>query len=199
MPPPITPIPWTTVENAIQAFFTAATGLVVIWGNQPIPRPAYPYGTITIISGPTPVGIDEDRVTAASPDLGIPNPGGALSVVGNREITVSFQVKGAAGVITPTEHARNYVGAALAAFDVPLYANPLRAAGCAVRQVTSISLPDQQVADSWFSRAVLDVRLGLASNIINQPIDVIESVHVLAVGDDLGTLDPALIIDQTIP
>lgn len=200
MSAPITPIAWTTLENAIQAFFVAASGLTVIWGNQAGPRPAYPYGTVSIISGPTPVGIDELRTVAADPPVAIPDEGGVLSAVGNRDITVSFQVFGPAGSVAPTAHARSYAAAVVAAFELPLYGDALKLAGVAIREIIPINLPDRQVADSWQSRAAVDVRFGIVSE-VSQPIHVIESVEVNAEpgADDLGTLDPALIPDIEVP
>ena len=196
MPPTLAPIDFEAVEDAIQAFFAAASGLEVYWADQLKPRGTYPYGTVKIISGPDRVGQDEVRVEAASPDPGKPGEGGLLRSVGNREITVSFQVFGPANNIAPAASARAYAASVAAAFALPLYGDVLAVAGLAVRGVGNpIGLPNVQVADAWFTRANLDVRLGLASN-VSQPVHVIELAHAAAVGAGLGALDPALVIDK---
>lgn len=195
MPPAITPIDWNTIENALHAFVVAVTGFAagkVIWANQKTPRPAYPYASMKKISGPSAVGIDEDRSTTGS-FAGKP---ASLDVVGNREITMSIQVFGTPNSISPTEHATAYISALQSALSISLYNAPLAVAGLAVRGINPIELPDEQVADAWVSRGILDVRFGLVSN-VRLGIDVIEKANIKAIGiDGIGALDPSLIIDQ---
>lgn len=193
MPPPITPIGWTNIQAAIHAFVVAATGLPaerVMWGNQTAPRPTYPYATITKISGPNPIGQAEQRSTTTGV---APADTTTLDIGANAEIVVSIKVHSLSA--TPAENAAAYIGAVFAALDIPTYVDPLRVQ-CAVRGINGpVNLPDMQVADVWISRAVLDVRLGIVSN-VSIPIDVIETVQAAAVGDGLGSLDPDAVIDE---
>lgn len=59
-----TPINWTAIENAIQDWFSGATGLTTIWRDQSAPQPDYPFATLLTIAGPTQIhGQDEQRET----------------------------------------------------------------------------------------------------------------------------------------
>lgn len=189
---PPQPIPWTLLENALYDFFTLATGLNVQWEDQKAPRPVYPYGTLRVLSGPHPLGLDEIRVESV---IGGLKPA-KLIACGSREAVVSFKIFGAPGSVDPERHARAYAGVIVAALGLPVYRDVLTTGGLAIRQIMPLTLPDQQVGDTFVSRAVIDVRFGLSSN-FEQPIDVIESAHIKAVGAGLGSLPPSLIIDQT--
>lgn len=190
---PPQPIAWTQLEDALYEFFTRATGLVVQWEDQKAPRPRYPYGTLRKLTGPQPLGMDEIRVETVTGGL---KPA-KLIACGSREAVISFKVFGAPGSVDPQRHASAYAGVIVAALGLPVYRDVLTAGGLAVRQIMPLTLPDQQVADTFVSRAVVDVRVGLSSN-FEQPIDTIEKVHIKAIGDGLGSLPPSLIIDQEI-
>ncbi len=58
------PIAWATIEDALHDWFESATGLTskIRWADQAEPRPAYPYGTLKIIAGPTEVGTRDSLV-----------------------------------------------------------------------------------------------------------------------------------------
>lgn len=187
------PISWETVENGLYEFFAACTNLPISWEDQKAPRRSYPYGTLHILSGPHVLGMDETRVeTVSSP---APIKPGKLILCGSREMVVSFRVFCTPNSISPSSHARAFASVIVAALSLPIYSDILRDAGVSVRAIMPLTLPDQQIADAWVSRAVVDVRFGLSSN-IEQQIDVIETVHIKAVGDGVGSLPAPLIIDQ---
>lgn len=53
---------WTAIQNALLTWFAARTGLTCIWADQDVAQPAYPFGLLNIIAGPTMVGgMDEVR------------------------------------------------------------------------------------------------------------------------------------------
>lgn len=188
------PIPWKDIEDAIYNFFVSCTGLQVIWEDQSTPRPSYPYGSLRIISGPTSIGMDETRLeTVTNPPVGTKLQ--KLISCGSREMTCSFKVFGTPSSIDPFSHARAYEAVLRGALELPIFRSILSAVGLAFRGQNPISLPDQQIDNTWISRSVLDVRFGLSSN-MEQQMDVIETAHIKAVGDGLGSLPAPTLIDQ---
>lgn len=158
------PIDWTTVEIAIHAWFSSATGLPVIWEDQEAPRPPLPYGTLKVIAGPTKLfGADEHRITydGNQPDgeeIGI-------EVAGLRQMTVTAQVflkrLGANG----SSGAKDYTTRAQSALGMPSYLAGLQAAGLSV--IEEMAPRDLSGVDSgtWLARSAMDVRFGLAASV----------------------------------
>lgn len=167
------PIPWQDVEDAIYWFFKHSSGLEVIWADQKAPRRNYPYGSLRIIAGPTVQGIDELRrpETSISPKM---------TACGPRQITASFKILGKPADIKPAEHARKFSGRVMACIELPRMRAILQNGGVSVIKTTPIQLPDEQVADTWISRSVIDMQLGLSSN-VTQDIPIIETVNVVEV------------------
>lgn len=165
------PIAWETVENALRAFLRDACDLTddrAVWGKQSAPRPNYPYATLNIISGPNPIGIDEKVFEAANSET---------TNRGVREMTVQFSALALRKDEDNLLHARAYATAIVSALEDPTYNHHFRDVGLAVRAIMPIALPDEQVALSWLSHGIVDVRFGLSSN-ITYPVDYFDNVVI---------------------
>ena len=177
------PIDWEDVENALHRWFTDSTDLeCVIWGNQDAPQPPYPYGTITIITGPTKVGGIDETLQEALADPLPPAPELPIELIkaGPREITLSCQVNvGPPDDNNPGMHSRSIITAAQAALGLPSFSASLRKAGIAVIEELPIAEFSIQIADLWVSRSQMDVRFGLIS-VVREESPIIETVEITA-------------------
>lgn len=162
---PVQPIDWETVEDALHAWFSNATGLETIWRNQNAPQPPYPYASLSFIAGPTKLGgQDEQR---SSTDLGQPQGQEVLvESVGLRTATLSCQVYAAKeDVLDPTKHARHLMSAAQSSLGLPSVIAKLSEAGLSIIEEGEVQNIDEVIENAFVSRANMDVRLGLASNV----------------------------------
>lgn len=184
----ITPIPWREMEDGIQEFLVAASEYPedqVIWADQTAPRPPYPYISINVISGPNKIGtLDEQKFEAPT----------TMKTRGVREMTISCNVYGTPNSVDPETSARSIIGVIEARLGVDSFRSILQAVGLAVREINSVTLPSQNISNSWISRGNLDIRLGLASNIEEQ-VSTIETVHIEAVGPGVGDLPDSIKIN----
>lgn len=155
---------WATIQNALIAWFAAASGLTTIWANQNAPQPAYPYAVLNIISGPVVLGIDETRATVDAADP--PPPAGQeiiLETCGPRELTVSCQVLSSSD--TPPNDARSLLTAAQAALRQIGMTEALNAAGLGVQQADAVMSIPNIANGRWLSRAAMDVRFNAWSSV----------------------------------
>lgn len=179
------PIDSETHEDALIDWFMEATGLpCVIWRDQDAPQPEYPYGTLSIISGPTKIGgVDEIRQRVLDPQPDGPAAPALpieLQIVGPREMTVSCQINvGPPNDNDPTENSRSLMAAAQAALGLPSFAAKLKTAGLSVIEELPILQTNVQIADLWVSRSQMDVRFGLTSCVVEKSA-VIETVKITA-------------------
>jgi hypothetical protein len=92
---------WELIQDTLHDWAAAQLGISVIWADQDMPRPAFPYATLKIIADGG-VGVDEVRYD---------DPGGASSlnqfVVGQRQFTLSVQVYSRSK--WPTQNAKFYL------------------------------------------------------------------------------------------
>ncbi|MDD5034853.1 MAG: hypothetical protein PHE55_08860 [Methylococcaceae bacterium] len=57
------PVAFTTIENAIHAWLTGSTGISWVWAHQAAPQPAWPYGSVSLLSGPIPAAQEWEQTT----------------------------------------------------------------------------------------------------------------------------------------
>lgn len=164
------PIDWPEIESALHRWFAESTGVQIIWANQDATQPAYPYGTLNVISGPTKIGgVDENRCV-------IRDGQAILQTLGQREITVSCQLNvGKPNTHNPEMHSRALMSRAQSALDMQSFRAELRAAGLSVIEEQAPANFDLQVADKWISRTQMDVRFHITI-CIEEDIDTIETV-----------------------
>jgi hypothetical protein len=165
--PVSSPIEWTDVQDAIYQWCSGATGLPFIWEDQDAPQPAYPYGSMRLTSGPRRVaGADEVRVTYdGGQDLGHEI---GLEVGGLREITVTVQAHVNQRDSGPDDDATNFVTRLQSSLALPSVQELLRDAGLAVVEEGPVLNLGRVLDDTWVARAAMDVRLGLASNLVER-------------------------------
>lgn len=158
------PIDWPTVRKAIHDWFSGSTGLTSIWEDQEAPRPAFPYGSMKVISGPTKLfGADEHRYTydgnqQAGEEIGI-------EVAGLRQMTVTVQAflprLGAAG----DAGAEDDLSRAQVALGMPSYLASLQAAGLSVIEEMAPRNLSGIDSGTWIAKAAMDIRFGLAASV----------------------------------
>lgn len=250
------PFDFSAAEDAIHDWFSTATGLTTVWRDQSAPQPAYPYGSLLIIAGPTKLGGQDEvrestdltivqnvkvtpiaqndtlytvtmhgddftflsdasatvaEITAgltsainggAHPitvsatdngtDLDIIAPtetftlvvdddfdGNQMSfanndlghevlqeVAGLRDMTISCQVYVSSPDVTdPTKHSRALMTAAQASLGLPSELARFQGVGLAIIEEGDVLNIDELIEDAFVSRANMDVRFGLASNL----------------------------------
>lgn len=171
----IQPIQYNEIKNALRNFLIAATsldGANVVWGRQSAPKPEYPYCTLNIIAGPTPIGIDEKCIK----DNG--DTTFTLTTRGERLFTLSFTAFAKQSDNDREADAHAYAAAIVAALEEDSYARHFRDAGLAVRSIIPTTLPDEQIAASWITMSVVDVVFAASSN-VSRLIDPIEAATLI--------------------
>lgn len=160
---------WATIQNAVQAWFTSATGIVTIWADQNAPRPAYPFAVLNVISE-TALGQDEVRYTlnAATGKL---DP----VVCGNRLLTVSCQVH--TRTPAPNTSPRHYLSLARTSLKKSTVLDALKIAGLAVVRAESVQINDQDVEGAWVYVGLMDIQFAAADNVADTSSDYIETVQ----------------------
>jgi hypothetical protein len=178
-------VDWQVAENAIAAWFAGATGIDVLWANQDIPQPPWPYGTLNMIAGPTKIG-GEDNVRRST-DLNQAGEEVQLEHNGPRHITVSCQViQGPPDTHNPDCHARRLAGAAHAALSLESINAAFNAAGLAVVNAEPVTNADIEVGGEWTSRGVFDVTFAFTSS-ITERVGYFENADIEGTFDDAGS------------
>lgn len=157
------PIDWLTIENALYDWFQEQADIAVIWGNQDAPQPPYPYGTITIISGPNPVMAFDERVYNTIDGA----PAGEevqISTFGDRNITVSLQAYvGPPDNFNPAKNARAIMSRVQASMAAQSVIEFFRSKNIAMLGQQPMQNIDEVIEDTWISRANMDAIFGFSS------------------------------------
>jgi len=158
----------TTIENAIQSWIVAASGLAgakVIWAEQGGNRPAPPYIAINAITLSR-FGEDWKRIVDLSDDDPPPDAGEEIEIhrEGPREIALSIQCF--ADSPLGTASAMSILNDVQAKVRHASIADALRAGGVSVRRFDAInSLGAIVGATDWEPRATMTAYLGVASDV----------------------------------
>ncbi len=176
---------WTTVMNAIHAWFVTTSGLAankVVWAGQPVPKKAYPCAVLTIGDIAT---IGQDTTSYSAPSAGLITP----TTKGMRYFTLSCDVRTIAEPqtpLTPTSGPSYYLGKVRDAVWSPDTETTFRAAELAiVRPLTTTKL-DQPIDDVRIElRQVFDIRLVSVSNTTYSTNSYIENVSAAGEIDDI--------------
>lgn len=128
-------------KTAIYNWFKKQSDITVIWADQASPRPARPYGSLKVISGPVKLGgqdnLRQDPVT------------GALLLNGPRQITVSMNVYG--------EEAMDILSTVRDSLDDPSVIDELDAQGLSVSEDGSVQNLTEALETHFETRAQMDV------------------------------------------
>ncbi len=79
---------WSDMKDVIYDWFSAETGLTVIWANQSAPRPSLPYGLLNLLTGLDKLAYGE--LVPPSHD----SPNTAIEILTPGRLTLSCQVLG---------------------------------------------------------------------------------------------------------
>lgn len=175
---------WATLEDAIFKWFSDATGIDVLWADQDVPQPPWPFGTLNIIAGPGKPGGDDN--VRRSTDLNQVGAEVGLEHNGPRHFTVSCQViQGPPDAHDPDMHARRLASAAQAALELNTTNAAFIAAGLAVIDIGDATSIDTEVGGEWTTRSMFDVTFACTSSIAERE-GYIENMAATGTLDDQG-------------
>lgn len=170
---------WGAIFDALYTWAHGQTGLAVVWAHEPEPRPAFPFGVLTVTSPAVRIGGPDETRTSYDPNA----PAGAevtVEVGGLRRLAVSFQVATRRDPSVAYDAAKSavaYVAKAQTALALPSVVDALSAAGLAVinaDQVQDVSAVEDL---DWVERVNLDIQLGLA-DVVSETTTYIERATV---------------------
>lgn len=167
-------------QNAVYEWFSGATEIEVIWGNQNAPRPNYPYGTLLITSGPILMSPFAEERTSFDDSRPLGQEV-ALDEVVPIQFVVSCQIYDNEGL------ALEYINKAQIALMRPSYLAAFRVANISVARSNPITNISGLIEDKIQSRAGLDVTFNASMSYVEY-VGYIEKVKAKSV--NLG-------IDQT--
>jgi hypothetical protein len=158
------PIDLETFENVVHEWFSNASDLNTIWRNQNAPQPEYPFGSLAIISGPTPDAPDWEL----RQDYSSGRPAGQelrFHTCVPCSIVVSCQAYvGNSDVRDPGYKANVYIERAKAALSLLDYATNFDANNISVYRYTPTIYPNVLIGGEWVNRAQFDVTFGTTLN-----------------------------------
>lgn len=160
---------WTTLQQTIQAWAAAQTGLTTFWANQNDPKPLYPFCMLNVIAE-SQLGTDEIR-------YGDPDVNGKLpaSANGNRLFTVSCQIHTTSQ--TPATSGRNYTSKLRGSLKLDSVRETFKAAGLAVVRAIGMQSIDRVVEGTWVSINLIDINFAAAQVLADTPLDYIQTVN----------------------
>ena len=142
-------IDWENIENAIQEWAKANSGLEVIWSNQSAPSPEPPYITLSILNIKKVGGFDETRQT-----------NGEFIKCGLRRLTVSIQVYGR-NTVSIMEKLKN-------SLELSQAEEFLKQFGIAPVSASDINRIPEFIDTLWEDRTHMDAIFHITSN-LSQP------------------------------
>lgn len=170
------PIDMETFRDAIYTWFRDATGLETIWSQQSAPRPDYPYGTLLIMSGPTPASPTWE--IRYSTDLG---RAAGTEVEEEAVVPCTFSIScqsfvGMPDGRSPDNDAELYMDRALGSLALPSVRAFLRESNISVLRPGQVNNISSIIGESFVSRAGMDVLFGASLSMIEY-IGYIKTVH----------------------
>lgn len=177
------PLDVESFQKAIHTWFKDKTGLFTIWAEQGAPQPEYPYATLRMSAPPVPAApqweerMDTDLSREAGKEIrvrvGIPC-----------QITVSCQAfVGMPDARNVAVDAMSYMLKAQSSLSLPSVRATLKESNIAVTRPLSLLNISGVIADSYVSRANLDVMFGATLN-LEEFVGYIDKVAVRS--KDLG-------------
>lgn len=159
------PIDWDFIEKKLIEWVVLILPQLidkVIYADQDIPQPGYPYASLKRIAGPTREGgVDEQRtVTDLAQDQGQEIQ---IQTIGPREFTLNIQIHHKRPAAGPSRDAVAMAGRLEASLDQLRSREILTAGGLSV--IESLPVLDISALENatWISRASLDVRFRTTS------------------------------------
>lgn len=165
------------MTDALRQWVANEADLVTIWSHPNAERPQRPYATIQLIASP--------RIGRAY--VGRPNNDGEARVLLDRELTISAQVYESTNESDPRS-AFQRCESLRDSLDKPSVREFLSGNGFSVRAIELLQDTPQLVDTRWEPRATLDVRFGLAKEMLDD-VGVIEQIEVLGEMSSPGMAD----------
>ncbi|MCK4795500.1 MAG: hypothetical protein KAV87_67845 [Desulfobacteraceae bacterium] len=193
------PIDWDTIQAIIYGWVHDAfdNEFSVIWKNQNIPQPEYPYLSLLVISGPTPESaIDEIRNGAIRE--GEPTEALLVRTQGPRRMTLSISAH-VSKVSSMSQNATSLLSKLQSSLGLKSTKDNLWVnGGLSIASIGSIGDTSLVVNGEWISRAGFDIGFLIAS-LMTEEVEFIESVSgtVTAVSDSGNTHTLPLSVDIT--
>ncbi len=180
---------WQQIQDGIYAWACQVTGIDWVWANQDTAQIEYPYGVLTVVSGPIKSSLDEIRYDAAR-NVNIHT--------GPRQFTIGFQVSVGEKNSNerPDESAEAILTTLQASVQFEATKAIFRAANIAVEVENPIQVIDLQIGTDKISRAALDIGF-LTATCIEETIDPIETIVIDSEYRDNPSRDGSDTIDLT--
>jgi hypothetical protein len=165
------PINWTVVDDALHAWIVSELSITaarVIWANQNLPQPAYPYVAL-LRSGTAEVGTLDETVTSTD----LTQPAGEeieLLTTGPREFTlkVTAHVDVGTGAYNSDSQATALLTLAQSSLGKRSVLDALSVAGIAIIERLPVLDTSVVVNGEWNSQAAFDVRMRVTSEMTEQ-------------------------------
>jgi hypothetical protein len=156
-------------QNAIYEFALAASGITVIWDKPGAPRPAVPYVTLNVSSGPRKVGTPEVKYGDVQDTFTYPM---------RKEITLTINSYADSGWLAT-------LGKIIDSLDLPTKQQILRDAGLAIINSEDPVDISALLNDQYEGRGSVDIMLGYCDSIE----DVSGEVESVNFDQTIGTFE----------
>ena len=180
-------------QDAVHEWFHQETGLRTVWRTQTAPQIPYPFGSLKMIAGPSPLN-DFAEERQGTDDLSRPL-GEEIELNTYVPCTVTISCQAFVGVPdarNPGWNAYRYLLEAMSSLFSNSVCDTLRYKGITVLEVAELQNLDEVIEDSSVSRANLDVRFGIVLT-RTEYTGFIETVHIksesLGVDRDFGVIE----------
>ena len=158
------PIDMEAFENAVHEWFSNSSDLNTVWSNQSSPQPEYPFGSLAIISGPTPSAPDWEQ----REDYDAGREAGKeirFHACVPCSIVVSCQAYvGNSDSRDPSQKANVYIERSKVALSLLEFVTHFSSHNISVYNYTPTTYPNLLTGGQWTSRAQFDVTFGTTLN-----------------------------------
>ncbi len=167
------PFDWLAAQDAILRW-AKQSGLIAVWSRYNAPRPANPFIALKITQAPSPVAYDCRQYTYDSTvDAFQVNVAGQREFVCNVQAFIQVDSPDASmegsGIFGQWADAAGYLALLSSALRAPGTIDDLASADVSVIDITPIIVLDDIALGEFDSRASMDVRFRIASNLIIAP------------------------------
>lgn len=162
-------------EDTLHQLVSEASDMTSVWARQGAPQPAYPFNTLHIISGPTPVSPLWETLSNYAP---APVDNVEMEYRVPCEVVLEIQTRvSKADSLTPSATAQTLLSAVQAAILHTDYRNRLNAKNISIMDPGVVKNLDTMLPDNLMSWAMVEVTLGVMLS-TTEYVSYIEHVDV---------------------